>query len=173
MKRFCLPIFCGTILSLSAQAAFAASDPATASFTVTITILKQCTVTTPANIVLPSSGAIDAIGATISGTTTFNVTCSNGTGYTISFAGQDDLAGTPSTHQMKGAATGNTDVVQYNLFDTTTGATNTTALSTTSVITGTGTGAAQSKTLQAKVINYTTPVTPDTYTDTVTMSVTY
>ena len=58
--------------------------------------------------------------------------------------------------------------------DATSGATNSAALSaTSSVISDTGTGSSQTKTLKAQVTNYTTEVKPDTYTDTVTMTVTY
>ena len=94
--------------------------------------------------------------------------------YTIGFAGSDDLTAGSPTHQMKGVTTGNTNVVQYQLTDATPSAGNTAPLSaSSSVISGTGTGVAVAKTLQAKVINYTTPDAPDTYTDTVTMSVAY
>ena len=149
-------------------------NPATAQFNVTITILKECTVTAPATISLGSVGATDLITTTTSATQPFTVTCSLGTGYTVGFASTNDVTTGSPTHQMKGAATGNTSVVQYDLFDATSGATNTGALSaSSSVISGTGTGASQTKMLKAQVVNYTTAVTPDTYTDTVTMSVTY
>ena len=160
---------------LAASSASAApQNPATATFNVTITILKQCTVTAPSTINLGSVGANDLITTTTNATQPFTVTCSTGTPYTIGFASTNDVAAGSATHQMKGATGGNTNVVQYNLFDATSGATNTGALSaSTSVISGTGTGASQTKSLKAQVVNYTTAVTPDTYNDTVTMSVTY
>ncbi len=163
------------VLMLTASQALATpQNPATAQFNVTITILKQCTVTAPATISLGSVGATDLITTTTSATQPFTVTCSLGTGYTVGFASTNDVTSGSPTHQMKGAASGNTGVVQYNLFDATSGATNTGALSaSSSVISGTGTGASQTKMLKAQVVNYTTAVTPDTYTDTVTMSVTY
>ena len=75
---------------------------------------------------------------------------------------------------LESNTTGNANVVQYQLTDATAGAGNTAPLSaSTSVISGSGTGLAVAKTLQAKVVNYTAPATPDTYTDTVTMSVSY
>ena len=164
-----------TMLVLSASQVLATpQNPATAQFNVTITILKECTVTAPATISLGSVGATDLITTTTSATQPFTVTCSLGTGYTVGFASTNDVTTGSPTHQMKGAATGNSSVVQYNLLDATSGATNTAALSaSSSVISGTGTGASQTKMLKAQVVNYTTAVTPDTYTDTVTMSVTY
>ena len=165
-------------LLLSASMASGASatpqDPATAQFNVTITILKQCTVTAPATINLGSVGATDLVTTTTNATQPFTVTCSLGTGYTVGFSSSNDVSNGSPTHQMKGATTGNGSVVQYSLFDATSGATNTAALSaSSSVISGTGTGASQTKMLKAQVVNYTTAVTPDTYNDTVTMTVTY
>ena len=157
-----------------AALAAAPQNPATANFTVSITLVKQCSVTTPANINLGAYGAVDLISTTATGTTSFNLTCTTGTPYTIGFAGSSDLTAGSPTHQMKGVTTGNSNVVQYQLTDATAGATNTAPLSaSSSVISGTGAGVAVAKMLQAKVINYTTPDQPDTYTDTVTMSVSY
>ncbi len=168
-------VFVVTATSVFATAAFATpQNPATAQFNVTITILKQCVVTAPATISLGSVGASDLLTTTTSAAQPFTVTCSPGTGYTVGFSSTNDLSTGSATHQMKGGASGNTNVVQYNLFDTTTGATNTAALSaSSSVISDTGTGSSQTKTLKAQVTNYTVEVKPDTYTDTVTMTVTY
>ena len=161
-------------VAASSQAFATPQNPATAQFNVTITILKQCTVTAPSTINLGSVGANDLITTPTSATQPFSVTCSQGTGYKVGFSSTNDLAAGSATHQMKGAASGNTNVVQYNLFDATSGATNTAALSaSTSVISDTGTGGTQSKSLKAQVVGYTTAVTPDTYNDTVTMTVTY
>ena len=165
-----------TILILSASQVLATpQNPATAQFSVTISIVKECTVTAPSTINLGTGvGATDLLTTTTSATQAFTVTCSLGTGYMVGFASTNDVTTGSPTHQMKGAATGNSSVVQYNLFDATSGATNTAALSaSSSVISGTGTGAIQTKMLKAQVVNYTTAVTPDTYTDTVTMSVMY
>ena len=144
-----------------------------ANFNVTITILKQCSVTAPPTIDLGTIGANDLITTVTTASQPFSVTCSVGTGYTVGFSSPNDAPSGGSTHVMKGTG-GNTAQVQYQLVDTTSGATNTAPLtSASSVISSTGTGAAQTRTLQAKVINYTAPVAPDTYTDTVTMTVTY
>ena len=118
---------------MPASGAFAApQNPATAQFNVTITILKQCLVTAPATISLGSVGASDLITTTTNATQPFTVTCSPGTGYTVGFSSSNDATTGGATHQMKGGISGNTNVVQYNLFDVTTGATNTSALSATS-----------------------------------------
>jgi spore coat protein U-like protein len=173
LARLCL---CLLITAAGAANALAGSpaDPATASFNVSITIVKECAISTaPSNIALGTFGAVSLITATATATTSFSVTCSSGVPFTIGFSSGNDLSPGSSTHQMIGTAP-NTNVVQYVLTDVTPGATNTAPLSAaTSVISDTGTGAALTKTIQAQVFNYTTAVMPDTYTDTVTLSVSY
>ena len=171
--RWHLAMLAVTGAGLATPARALPPNPATATFNVTITILKECIVTAPATISLGSIGASDLLSTTTSASQTFGVTCSKGTPFTVGFSSANDLTTGSATHQMKGTGA-NTDVIQYNLLDTTSGATNTTPLSaSTSVIAGTGTGVAQTKTLKAQVVNYVTAVTPDVYTDTVTMTVTY
>jgi spore coat protein U-like protein len=166
--------FTSACVSVGAALAGPPTDPATSNFNVTITIVKECTVSTaPSNINLGTFGAVSLIASGATGATSFGVLCSAGTAYTIGFSSGNDLAVGSPTHQMKGTG-GNTNVVQYQLTDTTVGATNTSPLSaSSSVISGSGTGLAQAKTVQAQVVNYTAPVPPDTYADTVTLSVTY
>jgi spore coat protein U-like protein len=173
-KIIALTLGLASLAALPCAAFAAPQNPATANFNVSITLVKQCSVTTPANINLGTYGAVDLISTTATGTTSFNLTCTLGTPYTIGFAGANDLTAGSATHQMKGVTTGNTNVVQYQLTDATPSAGNTTPLSaSSSVISGSGAGVAVTKTLQAKVVNYTAPDIPDTYTDTVTMSVAY
>ena len=158
------------------QPAFA--DTSTATFQVKLTIIKGCAVSAPADINLGSTfsaASLNSSGAT--GTSTFNVTCSNGTGYTIGFSGINDGADT-TTHNMKGAASGLS--IPYQITDVTTSAPNTKPLSailaaTPSVISDKGTGSAQSKTIQAAVIAKSIPggAATDSYYDTVTLTLSY
>jgi spore coat protein U-like protein len=169
MKRIIIAAIGGLILMPAAYAAAPASS-VTANFNVTITIAKQCLVTAPATLDLGVVGASDLIATSTSVTGTYQVNCSKMTPYTVTFAGADDSVAGGAVHQMKGTAT-NTDLVQYSLFDGTT-ATGT-ALDGAHPVSGTGTGASVTKSLTAQVVNYTASVTPDVYTDTVTMSVIY
>jgi spore coat protein U-like protein len=150
------------------------ADPATATFNVSITIVKECAVSTaPSNINLGTFGAVSLLTSNATATMSFSVMCSAGIPFTIGFSSGNDLSPGSTTHQMIGTGS-NTHVVQYVLTDVTAGAGNTTPLSgSSSLISGTGTGAALTKTIQAQVINYSTAVTPDTYTDVVTLSVSY
>lgn len=163
-----------SLVPWSVPACAAPANPATAAFNVSITIVKECSVSTaPTNINLGTYGAVGLVSSGATGSTNFAVTCTSGTAYTIGFSSGNDLTVGSSTHQMKGTGA-NTDVIQYQLTDTTAGATNTTPLSaSSSVITDTGTGAAQTKTVKAQVVNYSAAVIPDTYSDTITLSVAY
>jgi spore coat protein U-like protein len=157
------------------QPAFAAGT-ATSTFRVTLTITSGCAVSTPADINLGTG--LTAAGLNSAGaaqTTTFTVTCSTGTGYTIGFAGIND---TTTTHNMKGTGLGL--LIPYQLTDVTTGAKNSSPLSaasaaTPSLISDTGTGSAQSKTIQAAVLAKSIPggAAPDAYYDTVTLTLSY
>lgn len=159
------------ILTLNQAQAQAAATTATGQFNVTITIQKQCAFTTPSTINLGTVGSNDLKTTATAATQPYSVTCSKGTGYTLGFSSSNDLAVGSSTHQMKGTSS-NTDVIQYNLFDATSNGT-TPLNASSAVISDTGTGTAQSKSIKAQVVNYTTDVTPDVYTDTVTMTITY
>ncbi len=159
-------VFCGLTCQVGAQAA-----TGTGQFNVTMTIVKQCAFTTPSTISLGTIGSNDLKTTLTAATQPYTVTCSKGTGYTLGFSSPNDLTAGSSTHQMKGTGS-NTDLVQYNLFDATINGT-TPLSASTNVISDTGTGAVQSKSVKAQVINYTTDVTPDIYTDTVTMTITY
>lgn len=174
MKRLAIPgVAALALLGAVQPAAAVIQNPATAQFNVTITIAKQCTVIGPATIDFGTVGAADLVGASPTAAQNFTVLCSRGTPYTIGFSSGNDAPTGGTTHVMKGTGA-NTDSVSYNLLDATSGATNTSPLSaSSSVISGTGTGLTQTRTLQAKIISYTAPVMPDTYTDTVTLSVAY
>jgi spore coat protein U-like protein len=149
----------------------ASAATATSSFKISLTITKDCAISTPADINI-NTGTASALIAGAKGTTTFNVACSKGTPYTIGFAGANDVGADTATHQINTAAP--VKYINYQLTDTTAGAANTKPLSaTSSVISDTGTGSAQAKTIQAQIVNYTSMADPGTYTDTVTLTLTY
>ena len=105
---------------------------------------------------------------------TFAIKCSAGTPYQVGFAGTNDLYAGSAIHQMKGTTEGNMSLVPYSLYDTTAGAPNRSALNrSASVISDTGTGTSQTKTMKAQVTGPMKAASPDVYTDTVTMAVTY
>ncbi len=141
---------------------------ATSSFQVQITITKSCSVTsgTPINF-----GNVAASSPRVTANTNISVTCSRLTPYTVGLAPTG--SSTTGAGQMSGAIGGNTDKVPYQLAKDAAGAIwgNDTAAGTSNVVAGTGSGAAQSLTVYAIVANAN--FTPDVYTDTVNVTVTY
>lgn len=155
---------------LSAGAASAA-NPATATFLVSATVLKTCTVSaTPLAFgnYTPGSGAI-------SNTSSINVACTNGSPYTMTVNGGSTTGGSITQRLM----TNGTQTLQYNLYTTNTFTTllgdGTTGGS--AKVTGTGAGLATASTttvygqLPDSTANQAVP--PGSYTDTVTVSVAY
>jgi spore coat protein U-like protein len=161
-----------TMLALLVSShAHAQAASATGQFNVTITIQKQCVFAVPSTINLGTVGANDLKSITTAATQSYTVTCSKGTGYTLGFSSANDVSAGSSIHQMRGTGQ-NADVIQYNLFDATVSSLAPLSAST-SVISDTGTGVAQTKSIKAQILNYTNDVSPDVYTDTVTMTITY
>lgn len=139
------------------------------SLTATATVRNACTVST-SNLAL---GNVAATSTTVAGSTSLSVTCPNGTAYYIGLA--------PSNGSTTGAGTltgtgGNTDHPAYQLRSTS-GASGTvwgnTATSTSAGngVAGTGTGSAQSRTVYVTMPSAN--FKPDTYSDTVTVTVNY
>ncbi len=149
---------------------------ATGSLSVTATLAASCTVNTSTtgtttNAVL-NFGTITSMAANIDASTSstggskVTVLCSNGTAWTIAMNSGNNVSGTQ--RRMTG---GSSEYVPYNLYSdsarTTAIGINTTALS------GTGSGALQSYDIYGRIPAGSTLATPGTYTDTVTMTLTY
>lgn len=148
------------------------------TFQVTMTITSACAVTTaPGNINLGSFVAQSAaISQSTGNSTTFKVNCSKGTSFNVGLAPSSGNGGTANgTGNMKGAASGNADLVPYALYQDsglTTAWGNTTGTNTES---GTGNGMASGKAISFTAYAQATSAdfTPDTYSDTVTVNVNY
>ena len=153
-----------------AVAAAAATNPAQANFNVKLTINSACTVSTNGDITL---GPADANSTTnlSANATNVSVICSKNTSYTIGLQPSDgNLLG---TGVMKGTGT-NSDTITYALQDST-GAVWGDTVSTnrkTGVVSTDGT-TAQKYTPYVKVLGSALNVTPDSYTDNVTVNVYY
>lgn len=142
------------------------ASTATANFSVTATVLAVCNVQTT-NL---GFGNYTATNATPNdATSNINITCSNGQPYAIAL---DAGLGTGATVAARSMAAG-ASTLSYGLF---TGASRTTAWGdgslSTSTVAGTGNGALQSLTVYGRIpINQY--VSAGSYTDTVTVTVTY
>lgn len=147
------------------------ADTATTNFNVKITIAKGCSLasTAPADINL-GSYASSADYNTVQGNTTISVTCSKTTPYTVALT-PTNVTSTTGTGVMKSAVSTNTDTVSYQLTKSAT-KTDIWGNSGTNLYSGIGTGTAQTLTAYANPTS-TLNVTPDTYTDKVTVLLTY
>ena len=161
-----------SVAAIFATAAFAATNPATATFDVKLTVLKACSVTAGATSDI-SFGSQDASATNLEQSNTITVICSKKTPYTIGLKPSNnatDGAGVMAA-QNTAPVTGNTDTVAYQLRSTTGTAGTVWGDAVASRVGATGNGTAQSHTVFATVPSAN--VTPDDYKDTVTVSVYY
>ena len=148
--------------------AYAALDTViTSNFQVQITITKTCSISSGTPITF---GSVVANTVPAKATTSLNVTCSKGTPYTIGL--QPSNSSTTGAGNMSGTGS-NGDKIAYQLYSDSNGATiwGNTASGTPNIVSGTGQGSSQPVAVYAGVAN--TNFTPDTYTDTVTVTFTY
>jgi spore coat protein U-like protein len=161
-KTTLLSAFLGlVVLGLTSTSAVAQTNPATTTFGVSATVLKDCIVSATALAFGNYTGAVN------SNTSTVTVTCTNSTTYTVGLdAGLG--GGTVTTRQMKNG----TVKLNYGLFSDATWATNWGNTSGTNWVSGTGNGTGQALTVYGQIpaAQY---VTPGSYADTITVSVTY
>jgi len=161
-KTTLLSAFLGlVVLGLTSTSAVAQTNQATTTFGVSATVLKDCIVSATALAFGNYTGAVN------SNTSTVTVTCTNSTTYTVGLdAGLG--GGTVTTRQMKNG----TVKLNYGLFSDATWATNWGNTSGTNWVSGTGNGTGQALTVYGQIpaAQY---VTPGSYADTITVSVTY
>lgn len=150
---------------VGASSAFAGT--ATSNFQVTATVAATCTVSSTS----VSFGTINpAATGTATATGGISATCTKSTPYTLAVnAG----SGTFASRTMSGATSGNTDKLAYNLYKD---SGYTTVLgdgtNSTSTIASTGTGAAQSFTTYGSLA-LNQYITPDNYSDNLTVTLSY
>ena len=146
---------------------------ATASLTVQITIIASCTINA-ATLDFGSSAGTSLLAAAIDASTTASITCTNGTPYAIGMDNGANASG-PQRRMKSGA-----NYLNYNLYvDTgrtnawTTSASSTTCTAANGCYLGTGDGLAQPISIYGRVPATVIAPSPGTYTDTVTMTITY
>jgi len=150
-------------LLLSASGSFATTT--TSTFTVQITLAATCVINSTSTLDFGSQGVLTA---NVDQTSTIQVQCTNTTPYNV---GLDAGTGTGATVAVRKLTSGGA-TVNYTIYSDSGRTTvwgNTVA---TDTVAATGNGAAQSYTVYGRVPAQTTPA-PGTYTDTVTVTVTY
>ena len=151
----------------------AQAGTATANLTVQITITAACTINA-ATLTFASTAGTSLLTTAVTGSTTVSVTCTNSAPYSIGMSQGANY----SSGSNRMANSGN--YIPYGLYvdsgythPWTTGATNSTCTTTNDCYLGTGNGSAQSVNIYGQVPTVATAPAGGTYTDTVTMTITY
>jgi spore coat protein U-like protein len=137
----------------------------TSTFTVQITITASCTINSASTLNFGSQGVLTA---NVDQTSTIQVQCTNTTPYNIGLNAGTATGATVTTRKM----TSGSNTVSYALYSDSGRTTNWGNTVGTDTVAATGTGASQSFTVYGRVPAQTTPA-PATYTDTITVTVTY
>jgi spore coat protein U-like protein len=149
-------------LGLTPTSAVAQTNPATTTFGVSATVLKDCIVSATA------LGFGNYTGAVNSAQSTITVTCTSSTTYTVGLGTGLASGATVTTRQMQNGA----NLLNYGLFSNGTWTTNWGNTAPTNWVSGTGTGAGQAITVYGQIPagQY---VVPGSYADTISVTVTY
>ena len=168
-----LSLLSGLLLALS-SVSYAEAATATGVLYVGLTVQSSCSINSttnaPLTLTFPSAGSLTG-GVTTNAPAVLNVTCSAGSGYTITLDGGANSDGT--SRRLKCTACGTTpQYVPYTL-SRTVGGSDLWAIGTAFSPTATGSGAAQGFQINATIPPISTPVTVGSYSDTVNITVTY
>lgn len=162
------------VWAISVQQSSAQAGTATANLTVQITITAACTINAATLNFGSSVTGTTLIASAVTGSTSVSVTCTNGSPYSIGMDNGANASG--SQRRMKSGA----NYLNYGLYvdagyanPWTTGASNSTCTTTSDCYLGTGNGSAQSINIYGQVPSVGTAPPTGTYTDTVTMTITY
>jgi len=150
-------------LALLSGAAHSATT--TTTFAVQITITASCTINSASTLNFGSNGVLTA---NVDQTSTIQVQCTNTSPYNIGLNAGTATGATVTTRKMTNGA----NTVNYSLFSDSGRTTNWGNTVGTDTVSTTGTGASQSFTVFGRVPIQTTPA-PATYTDTITVTVTF
>ncbi|MGZ3409001.1 MAG: Csu type fimbrial protein [Xanthobacteraceae bacterium] len=155
-----LGILAGAVMiNGAAQAATAGT-----TFGVTLTLTKECLVSTPATLAFGSSGVLIA---NVDATTTFTVQCTNTTPYNIGLDAGQGAGASTTVRKLTGP---NSATVNYGLFIDSGHSSNWSNAANAN--SQTGNGDQQSYTIYGRIPAQTTPE-PGAYTDTIAVTVTY
>lgn len=157
------------LLALGGFAVTASGATASSSFAVKLTINKACSVSTSGALDFGSANA-DATTDVTQNASNINVKCSKTTAYKIGLK--------PSSNSTNGSGTmagtgANTDTVAYALYQDSGNSTVWGNTAGTNTKDATGNGSTQNYTVYGKVLSSSLNVTPDAYSDTVAVTVTY
>lgn len=164
LKRWAAPVALAAAFS-AFLGDFGFATSTTSTFQPQITIQATCTIVSASSLNFGSQGVL---AANVDQTSTLQVQCTNTTAYNIGFDAGTATGATVTSRQMSNAGA----TVAYALYSDTGRTTNWGNTIGTDTVSATGNGAAQSYTVYGRVPLQTTPA-PATYTDTITVTVTY
>jgi spore coat protein U-like protein len=153
-------LFCCLPLANSVKAA-----TATSTFTVQMTVTSSCVINSTSTLNFGNQGVLIA---NVDNTTAVQVQCTNTTPYNIGLDAGTGSGATVTTRKM----TNGSNTINYSLYSDSGRATVWGNTVGTNTVSGTGSGASQSYTIYGRVPPQTTPAAA-TYTDTITVTVTY
>ena len=157
--------FCGSCAVLGALLAPANATTTTSTFGSTVTITASCQVLSPNTLNFGSNGVLVS---NVDTTATFTVQCTNTTTYNVGLNAGTTTGGTTTTRLLNNGGTTNA----YKMYSDSGHTTNWGNTVSTDTVAGTGNGAQQTLTIYGRIAPQSTPA-PATYTDTVTVTVTY
>ncbi|MDB5699306.1 MAG: spore coat protein [Alphaproteobacteria bacterium] len=166
INRFYRAAAAGAILASAAAPAFATE--ATSTLDVNATVTANCVVSTG----LLDFGDVDVTsGQNVDGTGSISVTCTNGTAWSAAADAGADTGATLATRKMAAGA----NKLGYQLFtdNARTAIWGDGVGGTTALITATGSGSAQTKTVYGQIAAGQTGLPAGDYADTVNVTVTY
>ncbi|SEE96166.1 Spore coat protein U (SCPU) domain-containing protein [Rhizobiales bacterium GAS191] len=146
--------------------AAARATAVTGTFQVQIQIQATCILVSSSNLTFATSGVL---AGNVDQTSTITVECTNTTPYNIGL-NQGVNGGSVTTRQMKGGPSN--ELIGYSLSSDAARSVNWGQTIGTDTVGGTGNGSPQAYTVYGRVPPQTTP-SPGTYTDTITVTVTY
>jgi len=162
------------LCSMAAHQTAAQAGTATANLTVQITITAACSINAATLNFGSSVAGTTLVASAITGSTTVSVTCTSGSPYSIGMNSGSNASG----NQRRMANGGN--YLNYGLYvdnayanPWSTASSNSTCTTTSDCYLGTGNGAAQSINIYGQVPSVGTAPPTGTYSDTVTMTITY
>jgi len=161
--RGCLAALAVSLVFASGGAAFAAT--ATTTMTVQVTITATCTINSTSTLNFGSQGVLSA---NVDQTSTIQVTCTNTTPYNIGLNAGTGSGATVATRKLTSGA----NTVNYTLYSNAGRTTVWGNTISTDTVAGTGNGAAQNYTVYGRIPAQTSPA-PGSYSDTITVTVTY
>jgi spore coat protein U-like protein len=150
-------------LAVTGSVAYAATTQST--FGVNVTIQAQCLINSASTMAFGTTGVLSA---NVNQTSTIVVQCTDTTTYDIGLDAGGGTGATVTTRKL----TGSGGTINYSLYTDTNRTTVWGNTLSSDTVAATGNGAAQSYTVYGRIPAQTTPA-PATYSDTITITVTY